>query len=121
MIQAGKSIRTFIGSKNFDESCRFYEMLEFDISHHGKGFAYVDISPGIGFYLQDAYVKDWCENMMLFLEVEDVPAYFARVTALDLPSKFPEVMVKPIKNQDWGQEFFILEPAGVLWHIGCFH
>ena len=120
MIQPGKSIRTFIGSKDFDESCRFYEALEFEIRHHGKGFAYIQISPGIGFYLQDAYVKDWCENMMLFLEVEDLPAYFERIKALDLPFHFPGVKVMPIKQQDWGSEFFIIEPAGVLWHIGCF-
>lgn len=121
MIQPGKSIRTFVGSKDFGESCRFYEALEFELHHHGKGFAYVSISPGIGFYLQDYYVKDWCENSMLFLEVGDLPAYFEKITALDLPGKFPEVKVMPIKQQVWGAEFFIIEPAGVLWHIGAFN
>lgn len=121
MIQAGKSIRTFVGSKNFEESCRFYEALEFELNHHGKGFAYVSISPGIGFYLQEYYVKDWCENSMLFLEVEDLPAYFEKIAAMDLPGKFPGVQVMPIKQQIWGTEFFIIEPAGVLWHIGTFN
>jgi hypothetical protein len=120
MIQRGKSIRTFVGAKDFSESCRFYEAMEFEIHHHGKGFAYVGISPGIGFYLQDYYVKEWCENSMLFLEVEDLPAYFDKITALDLPDKFAGVKVLPIKNQEWGAEFFIIDPAGVLWHIGTF-
>lgn len=120
MIQPGKSIRTFVGAKDFAESCRFYEALEFEVFIHAKGFAVVTVSPGIVFYLQEYYVKDWCENSMLFLEVEDLPAYFERISALDLPSNFPGVRVMPIKHQDWGSEFFIIEPAGVLWHIGCF-
>lgn len=120
MIQPGKSIRTFVGAKDFGESCRFYETLEFELRHHGKGFAYVSVSPGIGFYLQDYYVKDWCENSMVFLEVNDLEAYFDKVTALDLPGKFHGVKVMPIKRQVWGAEFFIIDPAGVLWHIGTF-
>lgn len=120
MIQPGKSIRTFIGAKNFEESCRFYETLEFQLNHHGKGFAYVSISPGIGFYLQDYYVKSWCENSMVFLEVEDLEAYLEKIISLDLPEKFPGVKVSPIRKDTWGNEFFIHDPAGVLWHIGQF-
>jgi hypothetical protein len=120
MIQPGKSIRTFIGSKNFSESCKFYETLEFELHHHGKGFAYVSISPGIGFYLQDYYNKDWCENNMVFLEVDNLEAYLAKIKSLNLPDKFPGVKVSEIRKDSWGDEFFIHDPAGVLWHIGVF-
>ncbi|WP_288369579.1 glyoxalase [uncultured Algoriphagus sp.] len=120
MIQPGKSIRTFIGSKNFSESCKFYETLEFELHHHGKGFAYVSISPGIGFYLQDFYNKDWCENNMVFLEVDNLEAYLAKIKSLNLPDKFPGVKVSEIRKDSWGDEFFIHDPAGVLWHIGVF-
>ncbi len=120
MIQSGKSIRTFIGSKDFEESCRFYEALEFEIRHHGKGFAYIQISPGIGFYLQGAYVKDWIENSMVFLEVEDLEDYWEKINALALPKKFPGVKLSKIQFNDWGNEFFLHDPAGVLWHFGIF-
>jgi len=120
MIQPGKSIRTFIGSKNFSESCKFYETLEFELHQHGKGFSYVSISPGIGFYLQDYYNKDWCENTMVFLEVDNLKAYLAKIKSLYLPDKFPGVKVSEIRKDSWGDEFFIHDPAGVLWHIGVF-
>jgi catechol 2,3-dioxygenase-like lactoylglutathione lyase family enzyme len=120
MIQAGKSIRTFIGSKNYAESCRFYETLGFVIRHHREGFAYVEISPGIGFYLQDYYVKEWLENSMVFLEVQDLDDYWQKVDALALPQKFPGVKLSKIQSNDWGDEFFLHDPAGVLWHFGVF-
>lgn len=120
MIQAGKSILTFIGAKDFEVSCRFYSSLEFDVNIISKGFAFVAISPKIGFYLQDYYVKDWCENSMVFLEVSDLEDYHIKVNALDLPSKFPGVKVSKIQKDEWGDEFFIHDPAGVLWHIGVF-
>ncbi|WP_289028950.1 glyoxalase [uncultured Algoriphagus sp.] len=120
MIQPGKSIRTFIGSKDFNVSCKFYETLEFELHHHGKGFAYVSISPGIGFYLQDYYNKEWCENNMVFLEVENIETYLAKIKSLNLPDKFPGVKVSEIRKDSWGHEFFVHDPAGVLWHIGVF-
>ncbi|WP_026955846.1 glyoxalase [Algoriphagus vanfongensis] len=120
MIQPGKSIRTFVGAKDFKESCRFYEMLEFELHHHGEGFAYVAISPGIGFYLQDYYTQEWCENSMVFLEVEDLEAYLQKIKSLELPTHFPGVKVSEIRHDSWGDEFFIHDPAGVLWHIGKF-
>ena len=118
MIQAAKSIRTFVGSKNFDDSRRFYEALEFRFHPISPGFGYMEISPGKGFYLQDYYVREWCENMMLFLEVEDLESYWSKVTQLNLPIHFPGVKVSQIQKNDWGDEFFIHDPAGVLWHIG---
>jgi catechol 2,3-dioxygenase-like lactoylglutathione lyase family enzyme len=120
MIQPGKSIRTFIGSRDFAESCRFYETLGFELRHHGKGFAYVAISPDIGFYLQDAYVKEWIENSMVFLEVQDLDDYWEKVNELALPEKFSGVKLSKIQVNDWGNEFFLHDPAGVLWHFGVF-
>jgi hypothetical protein len=26
-----------------------------------------------------------------------------------------------IVNNDWGSEFFLHDPSGILWHIGCFN
>ena len=37
------------------------------------------------FYLQKAYVKDWVNNTMLFMEVDDVARFWDELIALDLP------------------------------------
>lgn len=74
----------------------------------------------IQFYLQDAYVQEWIENTMVFVEVDDVDRYWKEMSALDLPAKYPEARLVPIRNEEWGREFFLHDPAGILWHFGQF-
>ena len=113
------SIRPFIGAKNFEVSRQFY---------HDWGFEEVVLAPNmsvfktgsLSFYLQDAYVQDWIDNSMIFLEVENVAQYWEELVALKLTDKFKEVRILPIKSYDWGKECFVIDPSGILWHIGEF-
>ena len=75
----------------------------------------------IGFYLQDAFVKDWIDNSMIFMEVADVKQFWADLVALDLPSKYDQVKLVPIRELPWGRECFLHDPSGVLWHFGEFN
>ncbi|EAZ81846.1 VOC family protein [Algoriphagus machipongonensis] len=120
MIHPAQSLRTFIGSKNFEESTRFYQTLGFEVKKINPGFSLVKVSGNLCFYLQDYYQKDWCENCMLFLEVEQLDAYWEAVKILGLPEKFKGVKLSEIKKDDWGREFFLHDPAGNLWHFGEF-
>ncbi|NVO86174.1 VOC family protein [Hymenobacter terrestris] len=113
------SIRPFIGARDFAVSRRFYRAF---------GFTETVLSPtmslfsrqGASFYLQDAYVPDWVDNTMLFLEVADVAQYWAELAALDLPGRFEGVRLVPIRQEAWGKEGFVHDPSGILWHIGEF-
>lgn len=120
MIHPAQSLRTFIGSKNFEESTRFYQTLGFEVKKISPGFSLVKVSGNLCFYLQDYYKKEWCENSMLFLEVEQLDAYWEAVKILGLPEKFKGVKLSDIKKDDWGREFFLHDPAGNLWHFGEF-
>lgn len=73
-----------------------------------------------GFYLQDAYVKDWIDNSMVFLEVDNVSQFWEELLALDLTAKYPTVRLTPIKVNHWGKECFLHDPSGILWHFGEF-
>jgi len=73
-----------------------------------------------GFYLQDAYVKDWVDNTMIFLEVDDVERYHTELSALGLHDKYKLVRLSGIYNNDWGREIFMHDPSGILWHFGEF-
>lgn len=114
-----KSIRPFIGSKDLKTSSAFYKAI---------GFKERIISPdmtlftreGFGFYLQDAYVKDWVDNTMLFLEIAQLDEYLSHLQSLQLSERFKNVKLSNIVNNDWGREFFLHDPSGILWHIGNF-
>lgn len=121
MIHPAKSIRTFIGSKNYKESIRFYQVLGFEVKPVGDKMSLVRVSDNIAFYLQDAYLKSWCENSMIFLEIEqDLESYWEAIKVLGLPDKFPGTKLSTIQHNDWGNEFFLHDPAGNLWHFGIF-
>lgn len=119
MQHKAKSIRPFIGAKNFDLSRRFYRDLGFQESILSPGLSYFK-TEGIGFYLQDADVRDWIDNTMVFLEVEDVRRFWNELTALDLATKYPGVRLVPVREEAWGRECFLHDPSGILWHFGEF-
>lgn len=113
------SIRPFIGAKDYDLSRNFYRDI---------GFEEVTLSDNMclfktgntGFYLQKAYVKDWVDNTMIFLEVDDAERYWKELDALNLTAKYPDVRLVAVKNLDWGKECFLHDPSGILWHFGQF-
>lgn len=115
-----KSIRPFIGAENFEVSRGFYRDLGFEeiVLFHNMSYFKSD---DFGFYLQDAYVKDWIDNTMVFMEVEDVEDFWKQLSSLNLTSKYENVKLVPIKSYDWGRECFVHDPSGVLWHFGEFY
>jgi len=113
------SIRPFIGAKHFEISRSFYRDLGFKESILSDNMSYFR-TDGLGFYLQDAYVQDWVDNSMIFLEVDDVDRYWKELLALDLTSRYTGVKLSPIREYDWGRECFMHDPSGILWHIGEF-
>ncbi|MBF6640056.1 glyoxalase [Flavobacterium sp. J49] len=119
MNHKAKSIRAFIGAKNYEISRSFYRNLGFEEVVLSSNMSYFK-SETLGFYLQDAYVKDWIDNTMVFMEVEDVQQFYRELLTLDLPSKYQGVRVVPIRELDWGSECFVHDPSGVLWHFGEF-
>ena len=119
MKHVAKSIRPFIGSKDFNISRSFYRDLGFEETVLSPAMSVFKTS-GIAFYLQSGYVKDWIENTMIFLEVDDVERYWNELLALDLPAKYESVKLTPIKAYDWGRECFLHDPSGILWHFGEF-
>lgn len=114
-----KSIRPFIGSKNFEISRSFYRDLGFDETVLDAKMSVFKINE-IAFYLQDYYDKNWIENTMIFIEVDDVECYYSELLALNLPENYKGVKLTPIKYLDWGSECFLHDPAGILWHFGKF-
>lgn len=120
MEHKAKSLRPFIGAKNFELSRKLYKDLGFEeivISATMSVFK----TGSLAFYLQDFYVKDWVDNTMLFLEVDDVDRFWSELLALDLPAKYPGVRLTPPRVMDWGCECFLHDPSGILWHFGEFN
>lgn len=113
------SIRPFLGAKSFNLSRAFYSAMGFTENTINEKLSVFHFK-GISFYLQNAYVKDWVDNTMVFVEVDHLGEFWESLQALQLTEKFPEVRLVAPKTFDWGSECFVHDPSGILWHFGCF-
>lgn len=114
------SIRPFIGAKDYERSRSFYHDFGFEEVVLTKDLSLFKTGE-LGFYLQNAYVKDWVNNTMIFLEVDDADLCHQSIAASGLTTKYPEVRLIPVKQFDWGKECYLHDPSGILWHIGHFN
>jgi hypothetical protein len=109
-------VRPFVPTKDFDLSRRFYEAIGFEKVLDGE-VAIFNAGSG-GFILQRYYQKEWAENSMLQLMVDDLDAWWAHIDGLDLASRFGVQPPKPPAMQPWGLRIaYLCDPCGVLWHV----
>lgn len=108
--------RPFLPAKDFDLSKRFYETLGFEMLLDSE-VAIFGCGSG-GFILQRYYQKDWAENSMMQLMVDNLDDWWTHIQTLDLPSQFKVRPPKAPAMQPWGLRVaYIVDPSGVLWHV----
>ena len=108
--------RPFVPAKDFELSKRFYEALGFKTLLDGQVAIF-----GMGassFVLQNAYQKDWAENFMMQLMVDDLDAWWTHIEGLDLAARFGVQPPKAPAMEHWGLKVaYVYDPTGVLWHV----
>jgi predicted enzyme related to lactoylglutathione lyase len=110
--------RAFIPSKDFALSKRFYAALGWPTQDVGPGLALVSLADQQQFYLQDYYAKEFADNCMLHVTVDDAPAWHERITALLSGGEFAAAGVRPPARQPYGADVvFLHDPSGVLLHL----
>lgn len=108
--------RPFLPARDYELSKRFYEALGFEKVLDGE-VAIFNAGSG-GFIVQRGYEKEWAENTMMQLMVDDLDAWWAHIAALDLPGNFGVQPPKPPAMQPWGlRTVYVYDPSGVLWHV----
>ncbi len=111
-----ESARPFLPTKDFELSKRFYEALGFTKQLDGE-VAIFKIGTS-SFILQRFFQKEWAENFMMQLMVDDLDSWWAHVASLDLPKRFDVPAPKPPAVQPWGLRVaYVVDPSGVLWHV----
>ena len=108
--------RPFLPTLDFELSKSYYEALGFEKLLDGE-VAIFRVGSG-GFILQRGYQKDWAENSMMQLMVDDLAAWWAHIATLDLAGKFGLPPPKAPTIQSWGLKVaYLVDSAGVLWHV----
>lgn len=111
------SCRPFLPARDFVLSQRFYEALGFAKELDAEDVAIYRMGAS-SFLLQKHYQKQWAENFMMQLMVDDLDAWWSRIRSLELPAKFGVPEPKPPVPQPWGLRVaYLVDPSGVLWHV----
>ncbi len=116
VLSGNELARPFIPARDFALSKRFYETLGFEKLLDGEVAIF-----GIGsssFILQNYFQKEWAENFMMQLVVDDLDSWWGHINALELPARFGVPAPKPAAVQPWGLRVaYVVDPSGVLWHV----
>ena len=110
-------VRPFLPARDFGLSKRFYEALGFTMVLDTDEVAIFRMGAS-SFLLQKYFQKEWAENFMMQLMVDDLDAWWAHLVSLDLPTLFSVPEPKPPAIQPWGLRIaYVVDPSGVLWHV----
>ncbi len=105
--------KVYVPAKNFEQSKRFYVALGFAMSEGWGGTADFELN-GNRFRLQDYYVKDWADNFMVVIGVDDVEAWHQLVRKIADSSEFAGIRIKPPEPVDGSLVLHVTDPSGVL-------
>lgn len=110
-------IKTFLGSKDFEISRKFYRDLGFEeLFSNGQLSEFV--LGQAGFFLQNYYQKEWCQNSMLYLNVESAAYWYECAKNVIEDGDFAVARVKEPKHQSYGDLVtFVWDPVGILLHF----
>jgi catechol 2,3-dioxygenase-like lactoylglutathione lyase family enzyme len=115
-------LKAHLPAKDFETSKQFYQDLGFTLCWSEGNLAFLHYgdhgSHGkVGFLLQRFYVKEFAENLMMHLLVDDVDAWWTHVQDQQIPQKYG-VRAGPPEDRDWKmRDFTLVDPSGVLWRI----
>ena len=108
-----KDFKVYMPAKDFEKSKRFYTMLGFTMSEGWGGTADFELN-GNAFRLQNYYVKDWAENYMVVIGVDDVEAWHQRAQEIASSGEFDNISVTPPEDVDDSRVLHVGDPSGVL-------
>ena len=111
------AFRPFLPARDYPTSLRFYEAIGFEVSVIGETMAQLSLGTH-NFLLQGYYVKEWADNMMMHVLVEDVGEWWRHIESLDLAGRFGVKPPVPPRAEPWGLTItYVFDPSGVLWHF----
>ena len=110
-------LKTFVPAKDFQVSAQYYKDLGFTLNRDEDGIKEFQIG-AFRFLLQDYWVEDWAGNFMMYLQVDDLEAWWKHIQQTQVTEKYEGIRATAPKLQPDGTSIVHLtDPAGVCWNI----
>lgn len=112
-----RDVKVFVPTRDLDVSAKFYEALGWKINWRVEGLAEIELG-SVRLFLQKFYAKEWAENFMIYVEVDDAEAWHRRAASVVESGEFPGVRARPPKEEPHGALVtYVWDPCGVLLHF----
>jgi hypothetical protein len=110
------SLEPFVPSgSNFEGSKEFFQELGFTVTWDGGDYVGFQ-KDGYRFILQKFNNKEFAENFMVSVKIDNAEQFWKEVSEKKLPEKFGIRINKPTQ-MPYGKEVNIIDLAGVCWHF----
>lgn len=111
-----QSLEPFVPSgSNFEASKQFFVELGFKINWDAGGYIGFE-KDGCKFILQEYNNREFAENLMISVKIDNAEEFWRSVTEKKLAERFG-IRISAPKQQPYGKEVNIIDIAGVCWHF----
>ncbi len=110
------SLEPFVPSgSNFEGSKQLFQELGFKINWDAGDYVGFE-RDGCKFILQRYDQKEFAENFMLSVGVDNIEEFRNQILAKNLPEAFG-IKVGKVTQQPYGKQVNVIDIAGVCWHF----
>ena len=110
-------VKVFVPAMNFQESFEFYTALGWTSNWQDDGLAELELANS-RFYLQNYYNKDWANNFMMHITVEDAKAWWQHASQVINDGNWKYARLREPKEESYGSLVtYVWDPSGVLLHF----
>ena len=112
------ALKPFIPSgKDFAVARSFFQDLGFVANWEAPGLAELQLGAAV-FLLQDFHNVTMQENLMMYVKVDDLDAWWTHINETGVLDNYDGVRAKEPTDYPWGvREVHLIDPAGVCWHF----
>lgn len=111
-----RSLQPFVPSgPDFEKAKQFFMELGFELRWDSDGYAGLG-KQECGFILQEFNNREFAENFMLSVAIDDADAFRSTVLEKGMQAKYG-VRIGEVAKQPYGREVNIIDAAGVCWHF----
>lgn len=109
-------IEAFVPSgKDFQASRQLFLELGFSVVWENGDYVGFE-NNGCRFTLQNFDSKEFAENLMMRVAVDDLDEFWRNLSKKNLTEKFGVKLIEPT-DFPWGREVNLIDIAGVCWHF----
>jgi hypothetical protein len=113
------ALKPFVpAGKDYALSKQFFRDLGFTVNWESPGMTELQLGSAV-FILQDFDNIVLQENLMFFVGVDDLDAWWQHIRDTGVLERYPDARGQAPADYPWGQrEVHLIDIAGVCWHFG---